>query len=181
MEVLLGAISPTITKNVFSEVFIMAFCDCCQEIILEGKEDINVFHFYKGGTEFKEECCFCSKCVKKMLKSGYVVCDSCGESIPCIGKAENFESVLNIDSLGFNTVVEPVCNYLFEHGGVGMCEKCKQLWASGVFKGRELCPHCHKDFDFHYCHSQEYECEVCGGCSPGEPPCWEDSGSYYIY
>ena len=159
----------------------MAFCDCCQEPIIEGKEDINIFHFYRGGTEFKEECCFCSKCVKKMLKLGYVVCDSCGEYIPCIGKSENFEAVLNLDASGFNAVVEPICNYLFKNGGVGMCDKCKQLWATGVFKDRELCPHCHQDFDFHYCHSQEYECELCGGCSPGEHPCWEGLGSYYIY
>lgn len=159
----------------------MVVCDCCHEPIIEGKEDINIFHFYKGGTEFKEECCFCGECVKKMLKLGYVVCDTCKESIPCIGKAENFESVLNIDASGFDTVIEPICNYSFKHGGAGMCDQCKQLWASGVFKGRELCPHCHQEYDFHYCHSQEYECELCGGCSPGEPPCWENSTSYYIY
>ena len=67
----------------------MIFCACCNNVIIKGKAEIIIFHFYRGGAEFKEECCFCSECVKKMLKLGYVVCESCKESIPCIGKAEN--------------------------------------------------------------------------------------------
>ena len=129
-------------------------CNSCGKELVGINDDIRPYNVYSGSASFQENVCLCSSCVNKKLRDfGFVLCDFCGESVACIGKAEHFLNAWRHSPSGEGFELQSVCKWAVENGIVQKCPCCykqplcsKEVW---VELGNQ-CPECYRDYDVFY-------------------------------